>query len=308
MENLPLKQTEPQPARIAEIVMAGARRLVAVGIESARLDAELLLGCALKMTREQLLAAAPRELSRDQRERYEALLLRRLRREPLAYVTGKQEFWSLDFVVSKAVLVPRPETELLVEIAVKHAAESSRGDRLRILDLGTGSGAIAVALAKELPEAEILATDISPEALAVARHNAAANGVSTRIRFYQGDLFAAIHHRIDREFNLIVSNPPYVCRAELSKLEPEVSGWEPRAALDGGCDGLDFYRRIAEEGPRYLRPGGALAVEIGAGTGAAVLALFKRAAAYTEEQIYRDYSGNERVFLASKRIVAMSLN
>ena len=308
MENLPLKQTKPQPVRIAEIVMASRSRLVAAGIGSARLDAELLLGCALSMTREQLLVAAHRELSMDQRERYEELLLRRLQREPLAYITCKQEFWSLDFTITKDVLVPRPETEVLVEIALKCAAESSRGNPFRVLDLGTGSGAIAVALAKELPEAGIFATDISPEALAVARRNAAIHGVSMRLRFFQGDLFAAINQKIDHEFDLIVSNPPYVCRGELSSLEPEVSRWEPHAALDGGHDGLDFYRRIAQEGPRYLRPGGALAVEVGAGMGPAVLALFKQAAAYAKKRIYRDYSGNERVFLGFKRIAAMSLN
>lgn len=308
MGSLPLKQTKPQPVRVAETVMAGSRRLVAAGIESARLDAELLLGFTLNMTREQLLLAASRELSMAQCERYEELLSRRLRREPLAYITRKQEFWSRDFVVSKDVLVPRPETEVLVEIALRRTAELSRGSPLRILDLGTGSGAIAVALASELPAAEIFATDISPEALAVARLNAATNGVSTRVRFFQGDLFAAINHGIDREFDLIVSNPPYVCRGELSKLEPEVSCWEPHAALDGGHDGLDFYRRIAEDGPRYLRSGGILALEISAGMGQAVLALFKDATTYQEKQIYRDYGGSERVFAALKGIAAMSLH
>ena len=278
--------------------MQGVRRLLGAGVESARLDAELLLGCALGMSREELIVAARRKLSVAESDRYEDLLRRRLNREPLAYITGQQEFWSLGFLVSGDVLVPRPETETLVERALKHLAAINNHEAPRILELGTGSGAIAVALASELPEAEIVATEIAPAALQIARRNASRNGVSNAIRFLQGDLFTALDQELEKEFDLIVSNPPYIPRGEIVHLEAEVSRWEPRAALDGGVDGLDFYRRIIEEAPGYLRQGGAVAVEIGATMGSAALALFRNSAAYLDAQVYQDYSDRDRVVIA----------
>ena len=278
--------------------MQGVRRLLGAGIDSARLDAELLLGCALGMSREELIVAARRKLSVAESDRYEDLLRRRLNREPLAYITGQQEFWSLGFLVSGDVLVPRPETETLVERALKHLATINNREAPRILELGTGSGAIAVALASELPQAEIVATEIAPAALQIARRNASRNGVSNAIRFLQGDLFTALDQELEKEFDLIVSNPPYIPRGEIVHLEAEVSRWEPRAALDGGVDGLDFYRRIIEEAPGYLRQGGAVAVEIGAAIGSLVLALFRNNPAYGDTRVYQDYSGRDRVVIA----------
>ena len=284
---------------VSEILTDGTRRLVGAGIRSGRLDAELLLGCALEMRREELIVAADKKLSVAESDRYENLLVRRMNREPLAYITGQHEFWSLDFLVSSDVLVPRPETELLVEVALKWLANWHANEKPRILDLGTGSGAIAVALATELPQAEIVATDISPAALALARRNAAGNRVCKTIRFLQGDLFAALDKEIEKSnFDLILSNPPYIPHGEISKLDAEVSRWEPRVALDGGMDGCDFYRRIIEQGPDYLRQGGVLAVEIGADMGAAVMALFKNIPVYTDPYIRHDYSGRDRVVFA----------
>ena len=279
--------------------MQGVRRLLGAGIDSARLDAELLLGCALGMSREELMVAATKKVSVAESDRYEDLLRRRLNREPLAYITGQQEFWSLGFLVSGDVLVPRPETETLVERALKHLAAINNHEAPRILELGTGSGAIAVALASELPEAEIVATEIAPAALEIARRNASRNGVA--IRFLQGDLFTALDQELEKDVDLIVSNPPYIPRGEIAQLEAEVSRWEPRAALDGGVDGLDFYRRIAEEAPGYLRQGGAIAVEIGATMGSAALALFRNNPAYLDAQVYKDYSGRDRVVIARTR-------
>ena len=276
--------------------MQGVRRLLGAGIDSARLDAELLLGCALRLGREELILAAAKDVSGAESERYEDLLIRRLNREPLAYITGQQEFWSLDFLVSRDVLVPRPETEMLVELALGHLAETNNRESTRILELGTGSGAIAVALATELPQAQIVATEISPAALAIARRNASRNGVA--MRFLQGDLFSALDQELENHFDLIISNPPYIPRDEISMLDAEVSRWEPRAALDGGVDGLDFYRRIAEEAPAYLQQGGAVAVEIGAAMGSLVVALFEKRAAYGDIQVHQDYSGRDRVVLA----------
>jgi len=279
--------------------MQGVRRLLGAGIDSARLDAELLLGCALGMSREELMVAATTKVSVAESDRYENLLRRRLNREPLAYITGQQEFWSLGFLVSGDVLVPRPETETLVERALKHLATINNREAPRILELGTGSGAIAVALASELPQAEIVATEIAPAALEIAGRNASRNGVA--IRFLEGDLFTALDQELEKDFDLIVSNPPYIPRGEIAQLEAEVSRWEPRAALDGGVDGLDFYRRIAEEGPGYLRQGGAVAVEIGATMGSAALALFRNSAAYLDAQVYQDYSDRDRVVIARTR-------
>jgi len=281
--------------------MQGVRRLLGAGIDSARLDAELLLGCALGMSREELMIAATRKVSVAESDRYEDLLRRRLNREPLAYITGQQEFWSLGFLVSCDVLVPRPETETLVERALKHLAAINNREAPRILELGTGSGAIAVALASELPQAEIVATEIAPAALQIARRNASRNGVSNAIRFLQGDLFTALDQELEKEFDLIVSNPPYIPRGEIVHLEAEVSRWEPRAALDGGVDGLDFYRRIIEEAPGYLRQGGAVAVEIGAAIGSLVLALFRNNPAYGDTGVHQDYSGRDRVVIARTR-------
>ena len=278
--------------------MQGVRRLLGAGIDSARLDAELLLGCALGVSREELILAAAKNLSVAESYRYEDFLVRRLNREPLAYITGRQEFWSLDFLVSGDVLVPRPETEMLVEFALSHLAEANNSELPRILELGTGSGAIAVALATELPQAQIVATEISPAALAIARRNASRNGVSDAIRFLEGDLFSALAEDLENYFDLIISNPPYIPRDQISKLDAEVSRWEPRAALDGGVDGLDFYRRIAEEAPGYLGKRGAVAVEIGAAMGAVVSALFRNRAAYVDTQVHQDYSGRDRVVLA----------
>ena len=281
--------------------MQGVRRLLGAGIDSARLDAELLLGCALGMSREELMVAATRKVSVAESDRYEDLLRRRLNREPLAYITGQQEFWSLGFLVSGDVLVPRPETETLVERALKHLATIHNRGAPRILELGTGSGAIAVALASELPQAEIVATEIAPAALQIARRNASRNGVSNAIRFLQGDLFTALDQELEKDFDLILSNPPYIPRGEIAHLEAEVSRWEPRAALDGGVDGLDFYRRIIEEAPGYLRQGGAVAVEIGAAIGSLVLALFRNNPAYGDTRVYQDYSGRDRVVIARTR-------
>jgi release factor glutamine methyltransferase len=299
MENQTIPTIESAPRRLAEVLLDGARRLHAGGIDGGRLDAELLLGHILDMTREQLVVNANWPLSISQSERYQGLLWRRLRREPVAYITGRRGFWSLDFLVTSDVLIPRPETERLVEIALKLAAEMDAGAALRILDLGTGSGAIAIAMASELPAAEIFATDVSTTALAVAQANAARNRPAGRIRFFHGDLFAAVNPATPK-FHLILSNPPYIRRGEIDGLEPEVSRWEPREALDGGVDGLDFYRRIAAEAFDHLCPDGAIIVEIGAAMGASVAGLFQSSSGCSATVIEQDYCGRDRVVVARR--------
>jgi release factor glutamine methyltransferase len=283
--------------RLRQTLAESAQRLFHAGIDTARLDAEVLMGHVLGLTREQLLAAADFALSEVHLRQYRELLRRRVKREPIAYITRRREFWSLEFRVLPAVLIPRPESERLVEIALALARELPQLHRLRVLDIGTGSGAIAVSLAKELPAALIWATDVSPAALEIARSNAAYNGVAARVRFLHRDLFDALGELAAR-FDLIVSNPPYIRSAGIDALEPEVSRWEPRGALDGGADGLDFYRRFARQAWDYLAPNGAVALEVGADMGREVSSLFTAVGCYTGVAIVQDYAGRDRVVVA----------
>jgi len=219
----------------------------------------------------------------------------------MAYITGQREFWSLDFLVTQDVLVPRPETELIVEVALGLIEKSKIPNRkFHVLDLGTGSGAIAVSLAKELSAIEIWATDLSPAALAIARINAARHGVEEKICFLQGDLFEPVRDQRGF-FHMVVSNPPYVRSHELGQLQPEVSRYEPRIALDGGPDGLMYHRRIITESPRFLKPGGLLTLEVGIGQAEAVVSSIEENGAYDTIEIVKDYAWHDRVVLARKR-------
>jgi release factor glutamine methyltransferase len=288
------------PFTVRRALRQATASLSDAGTESARLDAELLLAEALGLDRSKLYLHYEAPLEARAEERFRSLLARRrVDGEPVAYITGRREFWSLDFLVTPAVLVPRPETEMLVEIAVGlFEAESQISDRkFQILDLGTGSGAIAVALAKEIVGSEIWATDISPGALEVARANARRHGVEEKIQFLHGDLFEAVSNRPEF-FDLIVSNPPYVRSDEIETLARDVRDFEPRVALDGGADGLEFYRRIIPGALGYLAMGGFLAVEIGADIGADVARLFTDAGGYAPPQLYRDLAGKQRIVCA----------
>jgi release factor glutamine methyltransferase len=277
----------------------GVRRLSADGLDSARLDAELLLAYALGMSREQLVSAQDMPLESRQLADYEFLLQRRLAREPIAYILGLQEFWSLDFQVSEDVLIPRPETECLVETVLARLGAGASAKSLRIVDLGTGSGAIAIALATELPAARLVATDISPAALAIAQRNALTHRVAQRIELRSGDLFDALSDHNSERFDVVVSNPPYIEAAVIPTLAPDVRDWEPRCALDGGADGLDFYRRIAEQAAEFLAPGGLLVLEIGAGMGRLASALFANRGCYRDVAVHQDYAGRDRVVIAT---------
>jgi release factor glutamine methyltransferase len=256
------------------------------GIESSRLDAELLLAHVLACKRMDLYLAFDQPVAAGDRERFRELVRRRAKeRVPVAYLTGTREFWSQALRVTPDVLVPRPDTETLVRACAPLAPS-------RIADVGTGSGCIAIALAHELPEARLLAIDLSPAALAVAQQNFADAGVAERVAARCGDLLEGERG----PFDLIASNPPYVRRAELSKLAPEVQH-EPRVALDGGEDGLDVLRRLIAQAPARLAAGGFLALEVGAGQAAAVAEL-ARAAGASEVALHRDLGGVERVVVA----------
>ncbi|HET9295607.1 MAG TPA: peptide chain release factor N(5)-glutamine methyltransferase [Candidatus Binatia bacterium] len=284
-----------RPQTIRCVLVSATQRLKAGGIDSARLDADVLLCHALRVEKSQLYVSLDEPLELSARHRFGDLLIRRLHHEPIAYITGCQEFWSLDFLVTPDVLIPRPETERLVEISLECAGAFDGDLLLRILDIGTGSGALAVTLAKELPRAQVLATDVSPAALEIARHNAARHQVADRIQFRASNLFDSIR---EHEFHIIVANPPYVRRSELPALAPEVSQWEPRTALDGGLDGLDYYRGIVGQGLRHLLPGGALIMEIGAAMGLEITELLGAAGNYTPPLVYQDYALKDRVIVA----------
>ncbi len=267
------------------------------GIENPRLNAEVLLAFQLGVKRISLYLNFDQPLTEDEISGYRSLIRRRLKHEPLQYITGIQEFWSLPFRVSPQVLIPRPETEILVEQVI-HLTKASNGkSRLRILDLGTGSGIIAIAVAKEMPEAFVVSTDISGEALTLARTNALKHGLKDRILFLQGDLLEPFATGM-APFDLIVSNPPYVRSQEIQGLSPEVADYEPRLALDGGKDGMDYLKRIIARAPRYLRPGGWLLLEMSPNQIEPAIAGVLETTVYQDVKTVEDYSHLKRVVVA----------
>jgi release factor glutamine methyltransferase len=281
----------------------GARRIPG---DAPRLEAEALLAHILGRPRGWLLAHPETRLSARECAEYEAALARLADGEPLAYLTGRREFFGLDFLVNPHVLVPRPETELLVETALSACGISSpashalpNGDfelripngGLRVADIGTGCGCIAVTLAARLPGAQVIAADISPQALEVARQNAARHAVLERIEFRQGDLLGALAGPVD----LLCANLPYIDRAELADLE--VARHEPRLALDGGPGGLEVVRRLLAEASRFVNPGGLVLVEIGASQGAAAAALGRAAFPGAAVTVHKDLASLDRLLV-----------
>ena len=306
-QGLLLKTSAAMAVTVGQALKLGAGFLSQVGRQGGWLDAEVLLGMVLGRGREDLYRNPEMPLQEEEAGLFRRLLERRSRGEPVAYITGHREFWSLDFLVTPQVLVPRPETERLVEVALRllAAAEGqiSRAaiphPRGRVLDLGTGCGAIAVSLARERSDLEIWATDLSSKALDVARANAVRHGVGERIHFLEGDIFGPVRGQ-EAFFHLIVANPPYVRQGSVEGLPQEVREWEPRMALDGGWDGLDLYRRIIGEGCLYLQDGGFMALEIGSDMGGEVCRLFARQGSYSECTVHGDLSGRERVASVQK--------
>jgi release factor glutamine methyltransferase len=289
-----IAEAEQGGRAIARILERAAERLRAAGVESPGLDAELLLAWAARVERT-FLVAGPVELSADIVARFDLAIARRERREPVAYIVGIREFHSLDLEVSPAVLIPRPETETLVDAAVRYLADRAGA---RVLDIGTGSGAIAISIAHECPRVRMVATDISVDALEIARRNASRHGVAARIEFRRANLFESLDGGAPPgSYDLIVSNPPYIEDAELATLEPEVRDYEPCAAFAGGADGLDCYRRIAAGVRSRLAPAGALMVEVGTGQAEAVSDIFA-AAGMRRLDVINDLSAIARVVTA----------
>jgi release factor glutamine methyltransferase len=263
----------------------------------AQRDASLLLCHTLGKDRAWLLAHPESGLTDTQSAQYQALLARRLQHEPIQYILGEQEFYGLRLTVTPAVLIPRPETEHLVEAVLERVPHDCA---LRIADVGTGSGAIALALASALPQAHIDALDISEDALAVAKKNAQTLGLSERVCFFRSDLLDAAPHR---HYDAVVSNPPYVAstESELELLEPQVRDWEPHGALFAGPDGLDVYRRLIPQALAVLRPEGLFAVELGAGQEAPLRALFAAVDGWRDLAFLPDLQGIPRVAVSRKR-------
>jgi len=262
-------------------------------------EAELLFTDLLKCNRIDLYSRRPPVLGKSQLRLISSALKRRAKGEPLQYILGKQEFMGFEFEVNPNVVIPRPETEILVESILDLSSQIHRqGPGQIILDVGTGSGCIAISLARLLPRSSITALDISAQALLVARSNARLNHLSQRIEFIRSDLFA--DQRIEnKRYDIIVSNPPYIESGEITNLAPEI-GYEPRIGLDGGKDGLDFYRRIIGESLKHLEPGGFLALEIGLNQRKPVESILKKKKDFSVYKIIRDYNNIERIIIAKK--------
>jgi release factor glutamine methyltransferase len=272
---------------LRDALAAAARRLSEAGIDGAGGDARALVAKAAGVARDRLLLHMGDEMDPAAQARLDAMLARRAAREPVARILGRREFWGRSFTVTPDVLDPRPETESLIELALTGPAPA------RLLDLGTGSGCIAVTLLAEWPGATGVATDLSAPALAVAGENAARHGVAARLALIRRDWFAALSGR----FDLVVSNPPYIAAAEMVGLSPEVRAHDPAAALSDGGDGLAAYRALAAGMTRHLAPGGRMLVEIGAGQGAQVARLFA-AAGLADVHVRPDLDGRDRVVSA----------
>lgn len=282
-----------------EIIQRGSEFLAKKGIESPRLQSELLLGHVLKVPRLKLYLDFGRVLTDVETDGVRALVVRRGAREPLQHILGSTSFCGFDMEVNKSVLVPRPETELLAERSWLFLAEraASLAGPVSFLDLGAGSGCLTVAILAQCPAANACSLDISPAALEVARRNATRHQVSDRVEFLQSDRFSALSP--GRKFDLIVSNPPYIPTAEIPGLDPEVREFDPLLALDGGADGLDFYRCIAAEGPNFLGPEGRLMTEFGDGQAESVSRIFL-SQKWIVEKTEADYTGRLRFVIARR--------
>lgn len=264
------------------------------GLESPRLDAEILLAHVLQKERIYLYAHYDEPLSSEERAAYRELVIKRAQRYSVAHLLGVRSFMGLDFSVNEDVLVPRPETEMLVETVLSYEKKDAS---FSVLDMGTGSGAILISILHERPNATGLAVDISPKALDVARKNGQALGVADRITFLESNLFEAVPKGT---FDWIVSNPPYLTAYDMEHLQPEVRH-DPESALYGGVDGLDFYHALADKSAAYVKPRGYIAVEVGAGQSKKVADLFTTTGAFSLTDIVVDYGGIERVVLCQRK-------
>lgn len=277
--------------KMRQLLKDAAAALAEAGVEDSALEAELLLRHGLGLSRSGLFLRQQETLLPEQAEQLQAFLVRRCQREPLQHIIGSCEFWGMDFLVSPSVLIPRPETEFLLEHVLSTLA-NKEPPRL-VLDLCTGSGVIAAVLAKELPEAEVTASDYSLDALAVAQTNLRRHGLEDRVRLLCADLLAAF--RPEPLFDLIVSNPPYIKAGDIPALQPEVRDWEPHLALSGGPSGMEIIELICAQAAPLLRPSGWLFMEIGADIAAETEAALRRKGIYEQIKVLPDWAGRPRV-------------
>ncbi len=292
MQGIDVERVCERAREIRESIIE-ASALLSAATDAPRLEAEVLLSHALDISHTALLAHSERILTPDQLSNYRALIHRRASGYPLPYLTGRVEFYNLEFEVTPEVLIPRPETETLVDLALAACSSSARfpSTHLLIADVGTGSGCIAVSLAVHLPNATVYAIEISPAALAVARRNVERHGVAERVRLMVGDVLAPCPGPVD----LIVSNPPYIPTDECASLPASVRDHEPRLALDGSLDGLNVIRRLLVQAPAVLRPGGGLLIEISADQGEAAIHLAHTCFPQATVRVHPDLAGRDRV-------------
>jgi release factor glutamine methyltransferase len=281
---------------VLEVITKSAEFLAKKGVESPRLQTELLLSHVLQLPRMKLYLNFERKLTEPELDGLRKLVQRRGQREPLQHLIGSTSFCGLEMAVNRHVLIPRPETELLAEAGWQFLATRS-SQPSTALDFGTGSGCIAIALAAKSPTTRVVALDVSAEALAMARQNAERNQVANRLEFRHGDGFAVV--KSGERFDLIVSNPPYIASTEIETLQPEVRDHDPRGALDGGADGLDFYRRLAAEAGDFLQSHGKLMLEFGEGQAEAISFILS-AAGWSVEAVQPDYTQRLRYLVARR--------
>lgn len=266
-------------------------------IESFHLEAEILLAHVLGLKRIDLFSQTDRIVSEEELHRYKSFIQRRLKHEPTAYLTGYQPFLGLDILVDQNVLIPRPETEQMVELAIDLIARFTTHDsQFTVADIGTGSGCIAVALAKHLPTVKVIGIDISAKAIAIAKKNADKQGVTNRCQFVVGNMLEPLKEPVD----LIIANPPYIPTNDLAGLEPEVKDYEPRQALDGGADGLDYIRELIKHSPSHLKEPGQLLLEFGFNQAEEIMQIAREK--FETNKIVKDFSGQDRFFLGKTRL------
>jgi release factor glutamine methyltransferase len=284
---------------LTETLNSASIILSTAGITNARLDAEVLLAHIIQKDRVWLITHSSEVLDDKNRLDFDEAIRRRTKREPLQYIIGNQEFWGLEFKVTPDVLIPRPETEFIIEAAL--AIAQDRNKPVRIIDLCTGSGCIAVSLAKELAFAHVIATDASEKALAVARENTRDHGVADRIRYLEGDLFEPLKELdIRGQIDIIVSNPPYVRESDLHALQSEVKDYEPLMALIAGPEGTEMAQRIIKHATEYLKKNGALIMEMGLGQAGELTRMTEATGEYCKPEVLKDLAGIERVLVARK--------
>jgi release factor glutamine methyltransferase len=282
---------------VRDILNESTKALEAADIPSARLDAEVLLSFCLGCDRLEFYKNPVMTISETQLNAFRNLIARRLQWEPVAYITGRKEFWSFTLEVNSSVLIPRPDTEIIIEEALD-VYRNFTSLPVRILDIGTGSGAIVIALAKEIPGAKVVATDISIAALSLAQKNAATLGLKEKIDFRQGNLFEPV----DGLFDIIVSNPPYIAAKDYEELPVSVKAFEPREALFAGESGLGFYEKLIYQAAGFLQKNGWLLLEIGAKQEAGIRGIIKGSGFYDSIEMRRDYAGLPRVIKARRKV------